>query len=81
LERAYEKGTIKAIGKNKGKEVATEELKTAGEPAKILLTVDRPQINNNWDDVAYITATVVDANGVLARRQIKLSTSALPGPG
>ena len=36
----YEKGTIKAIGKNKGKVVTSEELKTAGEPAKVLLTVD-----------------------------------------
>jgi beta-galactosidase len=60
----FEKGTIKAIGKNKGKEISWEELKTAGAPAKILLTVDRPKINNNWDDVAYVTASVVDVNGI-----------------
>ena len=60
----YEKGTIKAVGKNKGREVATEELKTAGEPAKIMLSVDKSRIANSWDDLSYVTATVVDAKGI-----------------
>lgn len=60
----YEKGTIKAIGKNKGKEVAADELKTAGEPAAIVLTADKGTIANSWEDVSYVTATIVDAKGV-----------------
>jgi beta-galactosidase len=55
---------LKAGGKNNGKVVATEELKTAGAPAKIVLTTDQSSLNNNWDDVAFVTATIVDANGI-----------------
>jgi beta-galactosidase len=60
----FDEGSLKAIGKNKGKEVATEELKTAGAPAKIILTTDQSSLTNNFDDVAFVTATIVDANGV-----------------
>lgn len=61
----FEKGTLKAIGKNKGVVVASEELKTAGPPAKIILSTDQNSLTNNWDDVAFVTATVVDADGVV----------------
>ncbi len=77
----FEKGSIKAVGKNGGKEVASDELKTAGAPAKILLTVDRPKIGNNWDEVAYVTATVVDANGVPNPQSDKTLTFSVSGPG
>ena len=61
----FEKGVLKAVGKNKGKVVATEELKTAAAPAKIELSTDVATISNNYDDVLYVTAKVVDANGVV----------------
>lgn len=74
----FEAGTIKAIGKNGGKAVAEFELKTAGKPAKILLSVDKTRVANNWDDVAFVRATVVDANGVkvpTANDRISFETS------
>lgn len=77
----FEKGTIKAVGRNKGKEVAVEELKTAGEPAKVLLTADKSKIANNWDDVSYITATIVDANGVPCPLADKTVTFTVAGAG
>jgi beta-galactosidase len=58
-------GTIKAVGRNAGKVVAEFELKTAGKPAKIILTPDKTALSNDWNDVVYMMATVVDANGVL----------------
>jgi beta-galactosidase len=61
----FEKGTIRAVAKNGGKIVATAEHKTAGEPAAIMLTADKPNIVKSWDDVTYITAKVVDANGIV----------------
>lgn len=61
----YEAGTIKAIGKTGGKTVAEYEMKTAGTPAKIELSVDKPQLKNDWNDVAFVTVTVRDANGVI----------------
>lgn len=60
----FETGTIKAIGKNGGKIVAEYELKTAGKPAAIKLSVNKTRVANNWDDVVFVTATVVDENGV-----------------
>jgi beta-galactosidase len=63
-EVTFEKGTIKAIGKNHGKAVAREEYKTAGLPAKILLTADQHSLKNNWNDVVFVKATIVDAYGI-----------------
>ncbi len=60
----FEAGSIKAVGKNGGKVVAEFELKTAGKPAKILLSTNKTRLANNWDDAAFVSATVVDANGV-----------------
>jgi len=77
----FEKGVIKAIGKNKGKEVASEEYKTAGIPAKIILSSSSSQLKNNWDGASIITATIVDRDGTVcpnADNQIKFSIS---GPG
>ncbi|CAN5373428.1 hypothetical protein BH20ACI1_BH20ACI1_24130 [soil metagenome] len=61
----YETGTIKAIGKNGGKAVAEYELKTAGKPVKIVLSVNKNNIQNDWNDVVFVKASVVDKNGVI----------------
>jgi beta-galactosidase len=60
----FHKGTLKAVAKNAGKVVAEQELTTAGNPAKIVLSVDKSNIENSWDDVVYVTATVTDENGL-----------------
>jgi len=69
---SFEKGYLKAVAKNDGKVVATDELKTAGKPERIILTVDKSMIAKDWDDVAYITAKVVDANGIVCPNANKL---------
>jgi beta-galactosidase len=68
----FEKGTLRAVAKNKGKEVASDVLKTAGVPAGIILTVDKSKIAKDWDDVSYVTAKVVDANGITCSNVDKL---------
>jgi beta-galactosidase len=77
----FQKGIVKAVAKNNGHIVAEQELRTAGPPAKIILTADKPTIENNWDDVVYIRATVTDENGIPclnADHKIKFSSN---GPG
>lgn len=77
----FQKGTLKAVAKNKGKTVAEQELKTAGKPAKIVLSIDKASIKNIWDDVAYVRATITDENGIpclAADNKIKFSVK---GPG
>jgi len=77
----FEKGSIKAIGKNKGKEVAAEELKTAGSPVKIVLSVDRSKIRNSWDDVAFVTAKIYDVNGNICPNADQLITFSISDNG
>ncbi len=60
----FAKGTIKAVAKNNGKEVAMDEMVTAGKPSKIVLTPNKTKVANSWDDVVFVTVTVVDDKGV-----------------
>lgn len=60
----FEEGTIKAIGKNKGTIAAQEAFITAGKPSKIIIIKSSPTLTTNWDDVSFITATIVDNKGI-----------------
>jgi beta-galactosidase len=61
----FEPGTLRAVGTDGGKVVATHELKTAGRPARLVLNADRSDLAHHWDDVAYVEALVVDEAGVV----------------
>ncbi len=63
-QMTFEKGTLKAVGRNGGKTVTTQELRTAGAPATIALSADQDSIGDRWDELSIVRATVVDANGV-----------------
>jgi len=78
---AWEPGTLTALGRNGGRVAAQHELRTAGKPVKILLEVDRPALTTDWDDVAFVTATVVDANGVTVPVAADLISFRITGPG
>jgi len=78
---AFEKGTVKAVGMNNGRVDATYELKTAGKPSSIMLSADRSTLAPDWDDVVYVSATVVDEHGVLVPSAGDLITFKISGPG
>ena len=59
----FEPGTLKAVAKKGGKVVATDEVVTAGAPAKIELKADRSTIHADGDDLSFVTARVVDKDG------------------
>lgn len=61
----YEPGTIKAVSRKNGKVVAEQEIRTAGEPARIRLTPDRNVIQCDGKDLTYITVEVLDKDGNL----------------
>lgn len=71
---SFEKGTIRAVGRNNGKEVASEQHKTAGEPYQIILEAEQNVISDQWDDVVYVHAKVVDEKGVLCPNASKMIT-------
>jgi beta-galactosidase len=58
-------GELKAIARKDGKEVASDVLKTAGKPARVVLSADWPNqpLTPDWNDVRYVTATLVDTAG------------------
>jgi len=65
FEINYQPGSLQAIAIDNGKPVDSVELQTAGKPARIRLTADRSHIKASRNDLAYITAEIVDANGYL----------------
>jgi len=77
----FEAGTIQAVARHRGQTVATHELHTAGKPTKIVLSTDQLKLTPQWDDVAYVTASVVDEHGVVCPQADDLITFQLTGPG
>ncbi len=74
----FKPGTLKAIGRTKGKIILTRELKTAGAPFKIALEADRQKIKANGIDLTFVTVKVLDEQGTLvpfADNLIKFSVS------
>jgi len=61
----YAAGELKAEALAGSKVVATAVLRTAGAPARLRLSADRPTIANTRDDLAYVTVEVLDDKGVL----------------
>ncbi|MGH9822491.1 MAG: glycoside hydrolase family 2, partial [Blastocatellia bacterium] len=60
--------------------ILTKEIKTAGKPAKILLTADRNAISADGD-LSFITVKVVDKDGVLVPDADNLVKFQVSGPG
>ena len=61
----FEPGTLKAVSRLNGKIVLTREIKTAGKPAKIMLTADRDTIKADGTDLSFVTVKILDAKGNL----------------
>ena len=88
-------GTLKAIARANGKIVAEDELRTAGRPAHLVLSSGlaaaqltnapiqetAPQLTPDWNDVAYLTATLTDANGTVLPDSVTEVHFAISGPG
>jgi beta-galactosidase len=63
FEVPYEAGTLIARCFDDGKETASQTLKTTGKPAAIRLVADRTKINADRNDLSYIMAEIIDADG------------------
>jgi len=74
-------GTLKAISRTAGKEVLVKEVKTAGAPARLVVTADRSAIKADGNDLSYLTVDVVDANGVIVPNADNLVKFQLEGSG
>ena len=59
----YQPGTLKAVAYSGGRQVAEQEIRTAGAPARIKLSADRSVIHADGGDLSYITIRVEDKDG------------------
>ena len=78
----FEPGTLKAEARSGGKVVATQELKTAGKPARLVFTADKPTtpLTPDWNDARYVTATLVDDAGTRISDSTTIVHFAVTGP-
>ena len=77
----YTPGQLRAVARNRGQIVATDELRSSGPATKILLNATRSRLSPLWDDVVKITATIVDAQGVRVADAQSEVTFSVAGPG
>ena len=61
----YQPGTLKAVAYQNGKQVAVDEVRTAGAAAKVRLLPDRTVIQSDGDDLSFITVRMEDKDGNL----------------
>jgi beta-galactosidase len=81
-------GALKAVARTGGKIVAVENLRTAGTPVRLLLTTaldplaksPATTLTPDWNDVTYVTATLVDASETVIPDSSTLVHFTISGP-
>jgi beta-galactosidase len=64
MDVKYEPGTLKVVALDKdGKPVKEAEIKTAGQPDRIVLSADRKELKADGKDLSYVTVSLVDKDG------------------
>jgi len=77
----YQPGTLKAVSRKNGRIVLTEEVRTAEQPAKIILVPDRRIIRADGSDLSFVTVKIVDKNGTVVPGADNLVDFHLSGEG
>ena len=77
----FEPGTVKVVARKDGRETASEEIHTAGEPAQIRLTPDRTTIKADGKDLSFITVEILDKDGNLCPNADNLVEFRIDGNG
>ncbi|HTS16121.1 MAG TPA: beta-galactosidase GalB [Verrucomicrobiae bacterium] len=77
----YEPGTLRAVAYKNGRRWAVDTVRTAGPPAKLTLSADRAKFRADGKDLAFLTVTVEDKDGLMAPRAKNLIRFSVEGPG
>jgi len=80
-EAPYQPGTLRAVAYKGGAQVATDEVHTAGAPARIRLIPDRAKIHADGQDLSFITVRIEDQDGNLCPLADNLVQFKLDGAG
>ncbi len=78
---AFFPGTIRAIGRKNGKDILSQEIKTAGMPAKIIALPDRAVIKADGSDLSYVTIIILDKDGIIVPNTDNLVKFKIEGEG
>ena len=76
----YAAGTLRAVAKKGGKEVASDEVRTAGKPKRLTLRPDRAKFLADGDDLSFVEVRVVDEQGIVCPGASDLVRFHLSGP-
>ena len=74
-------GTLRAVSRTGGKQILVQEVKTAGAPARLIVSPDRSVIKADGNDLSFVTVDVVDANGVIVPNADNLIKFQVEGSG
>jgi beta-galactosidase len=77
----FQPGTLKAVSRKNGQTVLTKEIKTAGNPARIELVVDRNTIKADSVDLSFVTVKITDKDGNLVPNADNLIHFKISGEG
>lgn len=77
----YQPGQLMVVAYKDGREWARDRVKTAGQPARIELVPDRTVIQADGLDLCFITAQIMDNQGVVVPRADNLLKFTIEGPG
>jgi beta-galactosidase len=76
----YVAGTLRAVARQGGNGVASDEVRTAGAAKRLVLRPDRTKFLADGDDLSYVEVRVVDAQGVVCPAASNLVRFRLSGP-
>lgn len=80
-EVPYEPGTLEAIARTDGKEIARTKVETTGEAVELRITPDRPSLAGDGLDAIPVTISAVDAKGRVVPGAAPMVTFKAEGPG
>ena len=76
----YEPGVLRVVGIKNHKSVCSNEIRTATRPVKIILEADHRVFSTDREDVCYVTAKIVDANGTVVPSATNIFSFQVLGP-
>jgi beta-galactosidase len=77
----YEPGKVEVVAYKHGAKWATDQVKTTGEPYRIVLTSDQRIIPSDSPELAFITVRILDKEGLMVPRANSLIKFEIQGPG
>ncbi len=77
----YKPGTIEVRGYRKGVLAATEEIKTSGSAASVVLQASKPAVSKNAEDIVLVSVRALDGKGIPVPDASNKLTFSISGPG